>query len=521
MTDTTRRGRPAKAGWLHWRRNPRTGACQWFTQLTLPDGARPLVELDPSIPEHDREAAKACALEVSEQARGSAAVSARNLETVAEYAKRWLDARTERGLASVSDDRGRLSTHVLPELGSRDVRTVGRDALEGLVEKLDAKVRAGAIAWKTAIHSWGLVTKMFADASGAKRRDLRVRADNPAAGVHGPDRGARRAKVYLYPAEFAQLVAHPDVPLRWRRMFALTTYLYARAGEVNALTWADVDLERGVVHIHRSTSRRTGESKSTKTGGTRRVPIEPALMPLLTAMHAEAEGVGRVSPVNATDKKTSRQLQRCLRLAGLTRADLYADDATRKPLTFHDLRSTGLTWCAVRGDDPLRIKQRAGHAAFTTTEVYIREAENLRETNFGEPFPELPEDLMTSERTSEHAAPGILQRVLQRCETQSENTSENEGLQWRRRESKTVPSVQKGTGNPDKTDLPDRNTSRAVAEFDATQRPVAEQASRVRVTSGEGTTPDPLAATLRAGLEAVVREAIKAELARRGAKPRG
>jgi hypothetical protein len=25
------------------------------------------------------------------------------------------------------------------------------------------------------------------------------------------------------------------------------------------------------------------------------------------------------------------------------------------------LRATGITWAAVRGDDPLRIKQRAGH----------------------------------------------------------------------------------------------------------------------------------------------------------------
>ncbi len=25
---------------------------------------------------------------------------------------------------------------------------------------------------------------------------------------------------------------------------------------------------------------------------------------------------------------------------------------------FYDLRATGITWCAVRGDDPLKIKQR-------------------------------------------------------------------------------------------------------------------------------------------------------------------
>ena len=90
--------------------------------------------------------------------------------------------------------------------------------------------------------------------------------------------------------------------------------------------------------------------------------------------------------------KLSRQLQRCLQLANVTRADLTTSDATRKAMTFHDLRATGITWCAVRGDDPLKIKQRAGHATFSTTEGYIREAENLRD-GFGEVFPPLPTSL--------------------------------------------------------------------------------------------------------------------------------
>jgi hypothetical protein len=55
--------------------------------------------------------------------------------------------------------------------------------------------------------------------------------------VHGPDRGAQRSKAYLYPSGLVAPVACEDVPLRWRRMFALATYLYARAGEINALTW--------------------------------------------------------------------------------------------------------------------------------------------------------------------------------------------------------------------------------------------------------------------------------------------
>lgn len=52
--------------------------------------------------------------------------------------------------------------------------------------------------------------------------------------VEGPDRGARKARAYLYPAEFSALVACEAVPLDWARFFAVATYLYARAGEVKA-----------------------------------------------------------------------------------------------------------------------------------------------------------------------------------------------------------------------------------------------------------------------------------------------
>jgi hypothetical protein len=78
--------------------------------------------------------------------------------------------------------------------------------------------------------------------------------------------------------------------------------------------------------------------------------------------------------------------------AGVTRAELHVTDAHRKNLTFHDLLATGLTWMAVRGDQPLSSKQRAGHRSFSTTEIYIREAESLTH-GLGETFPELPDEL--------------------------------------------------------------------------------------------------------------------------------
>lgn len=63
-------------------------------------------------------------------------------------------------------------------------------------------------------------------------------------------------------------------------------------------------------------------------------------------------------------------------------------------MTFYDLRATGITWRAIRGDEPLRIQRAAGHTGFDTTQNYIREAESVKE-GFGEVFPPLPEALIT------------------------------------------------------------------------------------------------------------------------------
>jgi hypothetical protein len=93
-------------------------------------------------------------------------------------------------------------------------------------------------------------------------------------------------------------------------------------------------------------------------------------------------------------KKAAQQLREHLIRAGITRADLFADDESRKPLTFHDAgRATGITWMALRGDDPLKIQRRAGHADFDTTQIYIREAEALG-PDVGKPFPPLPAGLL-------------------------------------------------------------------------------------------------------------------------------
>jgi hypothetical protein len=115
-------------------------------------------------------------------------------------------------------------------------------------------------------------------------------------------------------------------------------------------------------------------------------------------MHEESGGVGLVVRMPRM-RDLAEGLRNFLMLANVTRADLHTTDTTRKALTWHDLRATGITWMAIRGDDPLHIQPRGGHSSFSTTRGYIRQAEAVRD-GFGDVFPPLDLVLEGTERSN-------------------------------------------------------------------------------------------------------------------------
>lgn len=273
------------------------GLPHFRARIRFNDGTRPRVHFEPGL---TREAAEQKAELYSRLAREGRLVldpsqTATDLETVAEWCERWMVTRDAKGL-STRGDESRLRTHVLPMLGERPIRTVVRRDLEQLVAHLDELVAAESISWKSASNIWGITSKLFADAARSKIPGLRVRDDNPADGVLPPDRGVRRSRAYLWPSEFLRLAACEAVPLEWRRVYTLAIYLYARSGEVRGLGWSDLDLEQGGANVHRAYQRDRDDFGTTKGKASRRLPIEPALLPLLRAMHRESGGVGRVVP---------------------------------------------------------------------------------------------------------------------------------------------------------------------------------------------------------------------------------
>ncbi|WP_437603965.1 site-specific integrase [Sorangium sp. So ce590] len=153
--------------------------------------------------------------------------------------------------------------------------------------------------------------------------------------------------------------------------------------------------------VHVDVLRRVlaGTCASTNTVGFATVPCRgdgrPQYLTGLNPLAFELGGVRRVAVADAAVE----QVRPDASPAALGRAELFANDATRKQLTFHDLRATGITWMALRGDEPIKIMRRAGHEDIATTMGYVREAENLMHP-VGEPFPPLPAALLVSSAES-------------------------------------------------------------------------------------------------------------------------
>ncbi len=336
-------------------------------------------------------------------AKAMGVTSPGGVETVSDYAKRWLAARTGR-VASVRDNQGHLNEHILPVIGADAMALVTSQRIEDVVAALDAKVRGGELSAKTAKNVWGTCSKLFDDATHSKPAEgLRCLAKDPTDGVRGPDdNDADKLLQFLYPSELETFLECAVVPLHWRRNAAIAVYLCLRDGEQRALKWPAVDLEHGVVTIQETYDRRTSaDREGTKSGAARMVPIRAELLPLLVAMHAEAKAAcepgeeprGHVCRMPSL-RDMARGLRRWLDIATVTRKALHKGTSVSKTLRWHDLRASGATYLAVEGRSPMEIRDILGHTQTSMTDRYVRAAAVLRGGRFGQPFPPLPPGLL-------------------------------------------------------------------------------------------------------------------------------
>jgi integrase len=360
--------------------------------------------------------AAAIAAKLSASAPPATALLLSNETIDAWFARYFAWKRTIPGKnGSVRQDESRFRAWLSPRIGKLPIaapREALVEAIEELRDDLDDAVRAynehgkaahkdkSRTSGKNAAQVWGVLVTGFNYAStAAKRSGLRVRADNPCDAIRAPEKSPDKYKTVLRPIEWTALAAYDDVPREWRETYAVLLYTGLRPGEARVLEWKDLDFVTNKIRVAKAWDYDAHAVKPTKTWETRDVPIEPALRPLVVAMHARVGGRGVVLPMLsslADETAASKVLRRHLDAAGVKRADLFAKSTTQIAIRLRSFRDTYVTWRLWRGgegDKPIVVQRNAGHKRFSTTEKYVGDVDKLS-PDCGEPFPRLPSSLV-------------------------------------------------------------------------------------------------------------------------------
>lgn len=322
------------------------------------------------------------------------------LTTCDAYASKVFAQREANGILSVRRERSTWRAWMSPRIGSKPLALVTPEKIEDIRDALDGEVRerlAGrkGIAGKIAMNVWSMLRTVFAESVSSRDRAMRIRKTDPTTGIKAPLRSMSRQKTFIYPNE-AEALLSSAAPREWGEVYAIALYTYLRPGELRALTWRDVDLGAGVIHVTKAYDEDKGESRRPKTTcAMRDVPIEPTLAPLLKRMHqAVTDDAALVLPILEAENEDRRakSIRAHLELAGVTRHQLTEETTTTMGVNFRSCRDSGLTWLALASVPIERIKSRAGHEHIATTLGYVKMAEDLT-GKVGAPFPALPLDL--------------------------------------------------------------------------------------------------------------------------------
>jgi integrase len=189
---------------------------------------------------------------------------------------------------------------------------------------------------------------------------------NPCSELRRPSKPRKKIN-YVTPEQLEQLCraiesrndthGRSDTDLRWYAdVLRFTAGSGLRLGELCALKWKDVDLDRGAIIV------RSDETHRTKTGDERTVYVSPEAQAILERI-ADARGIADQSFVfqgprsdRLSYELTSRYFRKYRKLADLP-----------DTLTFHSLRKTYGTMLA-SGGVPLRtIQKMLGHSDISMT----------------------------------------------------------------------------------------------------------------------------------------------------------
>jgi integrase len=277
-----------------------------------------------------------------------------------EAAQEWLSA-ADRGLvrtrsgdaykpSAVRAYRQALNHRVLPRLGSRRLTAISRNMLQDLADELITEGLSASSVRNTILPLRAIYRRALN--RGEVALDPTRKLSLPAVRT-----GRQRIAVA---AEADALIA--ALPLAERALWAGALYAGLRMGELQALDWSHIDLDRNLIQIERSWDRCAGFIQPKSRSGKRRIPITNTLRHHLLnhRLQQGSGGQGLVFPNHRNNKPfnpstTNQRARRAWSASALT------------PIGLHECRHSYAAYMIAAGINTKALSTYMGHASITIT----------------------------------------------------------------------------------------------------------------------------------------------------------
>jgi integrase len=301
--------------------------------------------------------------------------------TVEEWFERWWPTLTGLRPTTRARDEASFRNHVLPTFGSTPLARLDRTRLREWARHLSDPDGAGL-----APASVAKTVQVFNKVMRAAVED-RLIATNPVERLPLP-KISREEMRFLNVDELARLASAIDP--RYRPLVLLGGYGGLRIGEMLALRWSRVDLDRGRIEVVEGLTELAG----TITFGP---PKTKAAIRSLAVPHFVVSALASLDGGDADPKRlVFRSPEGHAVRPGLFRRRFWnpaVNAADLAPLRVHDLRHTAVALWIAAGANPKQIAIRAGH---TSVSVVL--------DRYGHLFPEQDDALVAA---LERAASGL------------------------------------------------------------------------------------------------------------------
>lgn len=226
------------------------------------------------------------------------------------------------------------------------------DIIVSDIQKIKTNMNDNGLSPRSIEYAFAVIRQVF---NYAKKLQI-FQGDNPISFIKKRKYDNKRVR-FLSKEEAKSLLDHLAIRSKQLHdMAQISLECGLRAGEIFKLTWADVDIEQGMLYI-----------KDTKSGKNRHVPITTTVKSMLSQLEITNHNDLIFKDRNGNQiKQVSPSFARTVNDLGFN--DNVED--RRNKVTFHTLRHTYASWMVLAGINLYIVKNLLGHSSISMTERY-------------------------------------------------------------------------------------------------------------------------------------------------------